>query len=108
MTFPDLSGASCAGFNTELFFPVSAQEEREIRPFVEMMCNDCIVYTKCFDYAIHNQVEGFWAGTNDTERRAIRKQRGIEAKPLSNDVRNVLQSETPKAIKMRERREQAV
>jgi WhiB family redox-sensing transcriptional regulator len=105
MNVPNLEGASCAGFNTELFFPVTIKEEKEIRPYLEMMCNDCPVYQKCFNYAINVQVDGFWAGTMDEDRRKLREQLGIVSQSMSNDIRNLLQSDSPRAIKLRQQKE---
>jgi hypothetical protein len=102
--YPDLEGASCNGLDIEMFFPVTAKDEDEIRPLLEVMCSTCSVYTKCFNYALSVQVDGYWAGTTESDRKALRAEKGIVAQNLSNDVRTLFYSDTPKAVRIRERK----
>jgi hypothetical protein len=102
--YPDLEGASCNGLDIEMFFPATAKEENEIRPLLETMCSTCPVYDRCFNYALHVQVDGYWAGTTDTDRKAIRSAEGIVAENLSNDVRTLFYSDTPRAVRIREQK----
>ena len=101
MKYPDLEGASCDGLDTELFFPVTTKEEYETRPMLELMCADCTVYKKCFNYALNVQVEGYWAGTDKKDRESLRREFGIVAESLSNDIRTLFGSDTASAIKRR-------
>ncbi len=62
--------ANCRGSDPDLFFPevgVSAEPARAI-------CQDCEVRQNCLVFAIENGEKiGIWGGTNDKERRAIRR-----------------------------------
>lgn len=41
------------------------------------LCKSCPVAETCFDWALHRERWGFWAGTNEEERKAYRKRLGI-------------------------------
>jgi hypothetical protein len=84
-----------------MFFPATAREENEIRPLLEMMCLTCPVYDRCFDYALRVQVDGYWAGTTESDRKQLRAESNIVAESLSNDVRSLFGSNTASSIKRR-------
>jgi WhiB family redox-sensing transcriptional regulator len=63
------------GTDPDLFFPLGgsgaplAQAEAAKR-----VCNQCTVRILCLQYALEtNQTTGVWGGTNEDERRAIRR-----------------------------------
>jgi WhiB family redox-sensing transcriptional regulator len=69
------SQAECVGTDPDLFFPLGgsgaplAQAEAAKR-----VCNQCTVRVPCLQYALEtNQTTGVWGGTNEDERRAIRR-----------------------------------
>jgi hypothetical protein len=41
----------------------------------------CPFLDPCLDYALRITVSGLWGGTTETERRRLRRERGINAKP---------------------------
>lgn len=63
--------ANCHGSDPDLFYPgrgVSADPARAI-------CQDCDVRLNCLEFALeNNETVGIWGGTNDKERRAIRRE----------------------------------
>ncbi len=65
-----------------MFFPETGSETIELKPVLTKICNSCQFQTPCLQYALENYVQGFWAGTVETDRRAIRRRLRIEAKPL--------------------------
>jgi WhiB family redox-sensing transcriptional regulator len=69
------SQAHCVGIDPDLFFPLGgsgaplAQAEAAKR-----VCNQCSVRGLCLQYALEtNQTTGVWGGTNEDERKAIRR-----------------------------------
>jgi hypothetical protein len=42
----------------------------------------CPFLAPCLDYALHHRVDGIWGGTDPAERREIRREKGINAKPM--------------------------
>ena len=72
--------AACRDEDPELFFPVGntgpallqVKEAKEV-------CEECTVSEQCLDLALeNNQDSGVWGGTDELERRAMRRrqQRG--------------------------------
>jgi len=72
----------CATVNGDMFFPETGPETIEIKPILKKICDSCQFQTPCLQYALENYVQGFWAGTVETDRRAIRRRLRIAAKPL--------------------------
>ncbi|MDP1806602.1 MAG: WhiB family transcriptional regulator [Acidimicrobiales bacterium] len=69
------SRARCAGADPDLFFPLGgsgaplAQAEA-----AKQVCGQCGVQALCLQYALEtNQSTGVWGGTNEDERRALRR-----------------------------------
>ena len=46
------------------------------------VCDTCPVFQSCLSYAVPNEIYGWWANTNENERKAIRKQSGIPTPTL--------------------------
>lgn len=72
---PDLSDGNCRGLDPQMFFPeqgdhVGSQAARAV-------CHGCPCRDACLEWAIAHESSGIWGGTTETERRRIRKQRGI-------------------------------
>ena len=64
--------AACRGTETEIFYPVTSDEEAEALS----ICATCPVRAQCLDYAIRNrETYGIWGGTTPEQRRRIRRER---------------------------------
>lgn len=74
--------AACRGEDTELFFPWSvgnvgltshsAERIRREGP-AKAICSRCPVSAQCLAFAIRTGSVGIWGGTNETERRRLRR-----------------------------------
>jgi WhiB family redox-sensing transcriptional regulator len=78
--YPEFDGTQpCASIDPELFFPEeNANAIMTARKVAQDICGSCEQIEKCLEYALHNDVTGIWAGTYDTDRKEIRKKRGIK------------------------------
>lgn len=61
----------------ETFFPEDNANVPRVDVYRNMCRNHCPYYTDCYEWAIHHEEFGFWAGTTPRDREAIRRQRGI-------------------------------
>jgi WhiB family redox-sensing transcriptional regulator len=67
-----IAQANCAGTDSEAFFP----EIGESPALAKKVCSKCEVKTQCLHYAIDNNISfGIWGGTNEKDRRHLKKQR---------------------------------
>lgn len=75
------SDAICAQVpEDEFWFPeVGASTSTMAR----RVCYECPLYEPCLDYALANDVAGFWAGTTPNERKELRKARRLKAKAVT-------------------------
>ena len=105
MRLPNFDNANCKDVDQRFFFPESQAEEMKNRPYIKLMCSECPIFNNCLEYSLTVMVEGIWAGNNKQERSAIRRARGIKAKPLELSIGGVFTSYTPNAIKQRKRRD---
>ena len=67
--------ANCKGIDTNLFFPSNAQESAAAKAIIKPICEACVVFTQCRDYALsfpEKALQGIWANTTDNDRRRIR------------------------------------
>lgn len=74
--------ANCNGLDTEEFF---SPEGTKVYPNLELLkriCSNCDVQKACLDYALRNQVSGWWGNTTEYKRETIRKELGIKAIPV--------------------------
>jgi WhiB family redox-sensing transcriptional regulator len=69
---PWMRNAACRGRGLDVFFdddPARADAARAI-------CADCPVRAECLEFALADRsVTGIWAGTDDAQRRTIRRKR---------------------------------
>lgn len=80
------SSALCAG-HSGLFFRLSSggapsKLRDRVDPAAEAkaVCRRCPVRRECLDYAMENEiVDGVWGGTDERERKLLRKARAVEA-----------------------------
>lgn len=71
--------ASCAGFDTEMFFP---KPGHSVHPMIKKACANCPVKAECLEFALEGRQElvGFWAGTTGADRRTLRGLAGATMK----------------------------
>jgi len=75
--------ANCKGLDTNDFFVPDSGKRYENEPILKRICSSCIVKTECLDYALHNNVTGYWGNTTEKTRRTMRQKLGIIAKGLA-------------------------
>lgn len=73
--------AACVGADTESFFPDVGANTQTINT-LKKICSGCLAFDECFTYAMHNTVEGIWAGTTRKDRQLYRRLNNIKSKPL--------------------------
>jgi len=61
--------ANCAGADTESFFVISGDK---YPPQLKKICGNCDVKNDCLRFALKYNVQGYWAGTNEKERRRMK------------------------------------
>jgi WhiB family redox-sensing transcriptional regulator len=74
--------ANCIGIDVEMFFVEEDAKHYKEPELLKRICSNCTVKTECLDYALHHAVVGWWGGTSEKQRRAIREKRGISAEPV--------------------------
>jgi WhiB family redox-sensing transcriptional regulator len=55
-------------------------------PVLRKICGNCVVRNECLEYALRNDVQGFWGSTTHQERRAIRRRSKILPKSVTFDA----------------------
>ena len=75
--------ANCAGLDTNDFFVEDGSKRYDNEAILARICKSCVVKTECLNYSLHNNVTGFWGGTTEKTRRALRQKYGIIAKGLA-------------------------
>lgn len=70
-----MTSGACYGSDVEVFFPGRGPgADREAK----RICAGCEVRQECLTYALDNhERHGVWAGTNERDRRKIRRQRRL-------------------------------
>ena len=74
---------ACAGMDPTLFVGPDSETtpDREFREATaKQVCAGCPLRTECLQWALDMNERGVWGGTNDDERRALRRRRGGQAK----------------------------
>lgn len=105
MSVPDLTSGNCVGVQLDVFFPGTVDEVALFKPMAQQICEPCPVSNKCLEYALGVKVLGIWAGTDEDDRKAIRKARGITAISITQEYeREYFMSETPEAKAARKKR----
>lgn len=72
----------CAEVDIDLFFPLEGGRRPKQYEAAMTACSVCPVKNECFDYAIHTDVLGIWAGTTYDQRKSYRRTHGITPVPL--------------------------
>jgi WhiB family redox-sensing transcriptional regulator len=75
--------ANCKGLDTNDFFVPDSSKRYENEPILKRICSACVVKTECLNYALHNNVTGYWGSTTEKTRRTMRQKLGIIAKGLA-------------------------
>jgi WhiB family redox-sensing transcriptional regulator len=75
--------ANCKGLDTNDFFVEDGSKRYDNETILARICGSCVVRTECLNYSLHNNVTGFWGGTTEKTRRAMRQKYGIIAKGLA-------------------------
>lgn len=100
----DTTNAKCREVDPDIFFPdTNNQPAEEVRVIISL-CSHCPVYKDCYDYAMQNDVYGWWAGLTRQERKEKQKALGIKATPISFTTNYWLITEDGR--KSRERRDE--
>lgn len=67
MSAPEWDLANCRGKDTEIFFPVAANQD----VWAKRICSGCEIRQGCLDWSIDSaQQFGIWGGLTEEERRA--------------------------------------
>lgn len=83
MSYPQWTETpACAGTNTEMWFCEDNEPGYREAALLKRICAECPVQKQCFDYALHNTVQGYWAGTTPRFRSQLRKKLGIVPTPV--------------------------
>jgi hypothetical protein len=75
--------AACDGTDTEMWF---LEQDFSYNYLLKRICSTCPARVECFDYALHNNVIGFWAGTTYQQRKQIRRENNITAKSITPEL----------------------
>ena len=70
---------ACAEIGGDLFFPERFEQafgNIEIN-MAKKICLSCTHRTECAEWGIKKEIHGIWGGLLETDRRLIRRQRGI-------------------------------
>lgn len=86
MSAPNFEGReACAGVDTEIFFPPEGLRGSDKR--AKDICARCPVKQRCLDFALPRVwIHGVWGGTNNYERKQMRKRlRSVVVHPSRNE-----------------------
>ena len=72
---------ACEGTDNDMWFPYKQGEYKEMQ-LLSRICNGCPAKAECLEYALEWNVDGYWAGTTDRQRKLMRRQLGKSARPL--------------------------
>lgn len=89
---PEFDGSQpCAQVDPDLFFYEGYSEMMKKAPTAKKICGTCNFINPCLDYALANDVEGIWGATTYSERKNLRKERGLpRPKPMSSVVDEIV------------------
>lgn len=71
-----MNDADCHGADPELFFAPDRErldDRNEREAAAKAVCRPCPVRALCLEWALQNREEGYWAMTNDEQRRDMLK-----------------------------------
>lgn len=65
-----MTHAVCTNADPEAFFTFESSVDRRM---LARICAECPVRAECLDYALRNDMHGYWGGTTRFERRKMMK-----------------------------------
>lgn len=78
-SYPRFTGKEpCRSTDPEAFFPDNWSLEHD--KAVKEICEWCPMREPCAEWGLHYETDGYWGGLSPTERRRIRRKRGISLK----------------------------
>lgn len=96
--YPDFDGSQlCAQGDPEAWFPNGPLDSNN--RLAIKTCKVCHFQQECQTYALYNLIDGIWGGLTAQDRRRIRRERQIQARPVV-----LFLSESADAVRARERR----
>jgi len=67
--------SNCKNIDPDLFFPTRGEKmDQEVLD----ACHSCPVREQCIEHALKHERFGYWGGTSERQRNALRKLRGIK------------------------------
>ena len=68
-----LAACATAGVDPDAFFPPNGK----VPPSIAAICVGCEIRNECLEWALRHEAFGYWGGTSEDDRQAIRKKAGI-------------------------------
>ncbi len=88
--YPSFDGTQkCLDTDPELWFPATKTDTNRALKTLKAICQSCPFHQSCLDFAVTNAVEGVWGGTDDDERRSIRR-RASRREPVYPATRDMV------------------
>jgi WhiB family redox-sensing transcriptional regulator len=84
MKYPDFTNALCKEIGIEFFFPEKGHEQDA--QVAKSICIKCPVIKECLEWGLHHESHGIWGGTNERQRRGLRKKRKIKVHQLLSQL----------------------
>lgn len=91
MKYPDFSDASCKGMDINEFYFIEAegQGNRKLRTKeqiqnLRLLCGGCPIRETCLNWGLHHEIHGWWGGTTEKERAALRVKLNITFENTNN------------------------
>jgi len=73
---PERPSPACAGEDPELFFPIGENGPALLQTEeAKSVCRSCPLMDSCLQGALERNEQGVWGGTDDAERRRIKRRR---------------------------------
>lgn len=73
--------ANCNGTDPEEFFSDPEKKMYSNPGMLTKICNSCVVFNECKEYAVKYDMSGWWANTTENSRKKEQRKRNIV--PLS-------------------------
>ena len=70
----DKDKAACSTTDPDVFFP-EGEDALQTEAYAKHVCGKCEVKHECLLIALTNGYQGIWGGTNEEERKYLRKTR---------------------------------
>jgi hypothetical protein len=79
---PTTGSPVCETIDTEIFFLPDKPGVTRYPPVLSSICASCEVKVECLEYALKWDVQGWWGGTSESDRRHLRNSLGIEPQSI--------------------------